>query len=312
MSLFRHLFAEPKPPHDLVRPNPRLGMIRFSRAIFLLMTVLFFVLFLFLIIANSLVNARVTFGPRSFPWPFLFLILISLFNVSVLSLQIHSWKRVEAWRFAAALGEKRLLADEQPEPNAEALQIPMTIRMSPLIERRIFMGYGLFAIFLITGDLSLSLTLLLSSPLPWFWSMLIAVLVGGLLTLGFLLLTQIRSPIEVSQEGIRFRTPERISTFLFWHEARLFACYPEPGPWSESPTMIYELSSAIHVVYWTWMQSKHPLNFIAGSSLPFEEHNAQMRALCSLITAKTGLPLYDLSKGQTRKWEDVSVKQQGM
>jgi hypothetical protein len=67
-----------------------------------------------------------------------------LFNVGFLSFQIHYWKCVEPWRFAAALGEMHLLADEQPEPNPDALQIPVTIRMSSFVERRISMGYVLF------------------------------------------------------------------------------------------------------------------------------------------------------------------------
>ena len=296
MSVFARLFAEPEAPHQLIRSNPRLGTLRFNRAIFLFMTVFFFILFLSLL-AFSLVNAIVTSGSRLFPWIFLFLILFSLSNVVALSLQIHYWKRIEPRRFAAALGNEHLLANEQPEPHSDALQVPLTIDVSPLVERRIAIIYGLLSIFLFTLFLFVSLAILLPFSLPWFSALLIAVFIGGCFTLGFVLLTHIRSPLEVRQEGMRFRTREGISTFLFWHEARLFACYPEPGPWRDSPTMIYELSSASHVVSWTWMQRKHPLNFIAGPSLPFEEHNAQMRALSKLVVEKTALPLYDLSKG---------------
>ncbi len=279
----------------------------FNRAIALLTTVFLFALFLLLVTFFS-VNASVTSRPGPFPWYFLFLLLFSLLNFGFFSLQIHYWKRIDAWRFAAALEEKCLLADEQPAPDTEALPIPLAISMSPLIERRISIGYGLVAISLFTFDIYMSLALFWPFPLPWFRAVLIAMLVGGLFTLCFLLLTLVRSPIEVSQEGIRFRTRERIDTFMPWHEARLFACYPEPGPWNDSPARIYELSSVSHVVSWTWMQRKTPLHFIAGPALPFEKHHAQMRALCSLVTAKTGLPLYDLSKGQTLKREDVSEK----
>src|SRR5258708_5562709 len=128
MSLFTRLIAEPEPLHHLISPNPRLGSIRFSRAISLLLTAFFFLIFLLLIIF-SLVNDIVTSGAGPFPWYFLFPLLVFFSNVGVYSLQIHYWNRIEPWRFAAALGEKRLLADAQPQPNTEALQVPVTIRI---------------------------------------------------------------------------------------------------------------------------------------------------------------------------------------
>src|SRR5260370_27321291 len=146
MSLFLRLFAEPKPPHDLIRSNPRLGTMRSGRAIFLLMTAFFFVLFLLLILF-FIVNDIVTSGSSPFPWYFLFLPLTMLLNVGVFSLQIHYWKRVEPWRFVAALGDERLLADEQPEPNPDPLHMPVTIKITPVIERRFSIGSGFFFIF---------------------------------------------------------------------------------------------------------------------------------------------------------------------
>ncbi len=301
MSLFIRLVAAPKPPHDLISPNPRLAMVRFGRAACLLMTALFFALFL-LLITLSIVNDIVTSGSGPFPWSPLFLILTFLLNTGFMSLQIHYWNRIEPWRFATALGDKRLLADEQPQPNAEALPIPMTIKTNQLIERRIFIGYLLVSIFLLT--LYLYILLMPLSYESFLWPLLIAVLVGGVFILGWVLIVRPRWSIEVSQEGLRFRTPNSATyVFMFWHEARLFACYPEPGPWNDSPAMIYELSSGSQVVYWTWMQRKNPLDVITRPALPFEEHSAQMRALSELVVAKTGLPLYDLSKGQTVKLE---------
>ncbi|MDQ2902800.1 MAG: hypothetical protein M3Y81_04510 [Chloroflexota bacterium] len=308
MSLFTRLFAAPKPPHDLIYANPRLAMMHFVQAGFLLMTALFFVLF-FILIIFFIINEIVTSEPGPFPWSLLFLILIFLFNTGFMSLQIHYWNRIEPWHFAATLGDKRLLADEQPQSNAEGLPIPVTIRVNQVIECRVFLGYLLVFVFSMTLYINLSLMLLLH--ISFFWSLLIAVLVGGLFTLGGVLIIRIRWPIEVSQEGLQFRTPNSATyIFMFWHEARLFACYPEPGPWNDSPAMIYELSSASQVVYWTWMRRKNPLDFITRPALPFEEHSAQMRALSELIVAKTGLPLYDLSKGRTLKLVDGPRNQQ--
>ncbi len=300
MSLFTRLVVAPKPPHDLISPNPRLAMMHFVRACFLLMTALFFVLFL-LLTTFYIISDSFPFAPDRLPWGFFYFLLFLLYSIGFMFLRIHYWKRIEGWRFATALGDKRLLADEQPQPNAEILTIPVTIKTNQLIERRISIEYLLVSIFLLTLYIYMSLTLLIH--VSFFWSLLIAILVGGLLTLGCAFGAHIRWSIEVSQEGLRFRTHERNYAFMFWHEARLFACYPEPGPWNDSPAMIYELSSASQVVYWTWMQRKNPLDVITRPALPFEEHSAQMRALSELVVAKTGLPLYDLSKGQALKLE---------
>jgi len=61
--------------------------------------------------------------------------------------------------------------------------------------------------------------------------------------------------------------------------------------------MIYELSSANHIVRWNWLPSAEIGPLPAGTALPFQQQSAQMQALSELITAKTGLSLYDLSKG---------------
>jgi hypothetical protein len=67
--------------------------------------------------------------------------------------------------------------------------------------------------------------------------------------------------------------------------------------------MIYEIASANRAVYWVSLQRKVGELTTQVPILPFEDHRMQMRALCELVTAKTGLPLYDLSKGQDGEGE---------
>lgn len=299
MSVFARLFAQPERPHNLIAANPRLERLRSGRAFMLMMTALYFFLLLAFTIYD-IVNALITSERFLFPWPFPWLVLISLLGTGLFSIQIHYWKHLESQRFAAVLGDDRLRADEQPRPDSDALQVPVTIRMNPTIERRFFTWFFSLWTFLMAAVLFFGARVLF--PLfPWLWLLLIAVLVGTLLVLPFLLLARKRLPIDVSTDGIRFQTLYKIPTSIPWHEARLFACYSEPGPWKESSITIYELSSASHVVHWTWARRQSFLDAIWEPSLPFEEHNAQMHALCSLVAAKTGLPLYDLDKGQRSK-----------
>jgi hypothetical protein len=131
--------------------------------------------------------------------------------------------------------------------------------------------------------------------LPWFWALILAIVIGGLLPAIGVFSARVRYPIEVTEDGIRFRSMKG-QTLMFWHEIRLFACYAEPGPWHNPPALIYELSSASNVVYWIEIQRKDLLNIFRNPSRPLQEHTALMQAFHALIVARTGLPLYDLSK----------------
>ncbi len=84
---------------------------------------------------------------------------------------------------------------------------------------------------------------------------------------------------------------------MAWHEARLFACYPRSDLWHTRVSMVYELSSATDVVSWSWVQRRVPLSNQPLPLVSLAEHHAQVQALCDLVVARTGLPLYDLSKG---------------
>lgn len=298
------MFATPEPPHRLIAPQPRLALHMSARMLFLLGAIpLFLVAFAAFIF--EIINA-ITTGLVIISWYILLLPCFWLFNIVFYSMLIRYWKYIEPYRFAAVLGNDRLLADEQPQPDSDALPMPVTIRISPIVERRFFLGYLLLLTFLITGFISLVSILSLFVSLPWLWVLLIVICVDILFVSLAFLTTRIRRSIEVSQDGIRFQASSRGYIFMIWHEARLFACYPEPGPWRNSPTMVYELSSASHVLCWTWTQRKSLFGGLGREYSSFEEYTAQMKALCSLVIAKTGLQLYDLSKGPVLRKEELS------
>jgi hypothetical protein len=84
-----------------------------------------------------------------------------------------------------------------------------------------------------------------------------------------------------------------IKVIMPWYEARLFAMYGTFGAQKSGAAITYELSSARDIVRWTWFLRKTYWVDIEPM-MSHDEYNRQMQALLSLVTAKTGLPLYDL------------------
>jgi RHS repeat-associated protein len=67
--------------------------------------------------------------------------------------------------------------------------------------------------------------------------------------------------------------------------------YGVPG---DRTTVIYELSSASHVVTWRWIHNpRSPLTFWRPF-LPPDEYHQQIQALCDLVIEKTGLQVYTI------------------
>ncbi|MBO0795063.1 MAG: ABC transporter ATP-binding protein [Ktedonobacteraceae bacterium] len=288
MSLFSRLLAQPEPPHTLIAPDPRPQYLRSTRVLFLVWLV-------FLIALASAAGLMSIFNSIStVPWPLLAPAFMFLATIGFFSVIMYYWGRIEPRRFAAALGDQHLLANEQPQPDSDALRLPVTIAMNGIKEHRLYMGYMSFTILFLMVFIYVSGILFMS--FTWLWSLLIAVLVGIFLFSCVVLVARQRYPIEVTDEGIKARAETGGKFMMFWHEMCLFARYPEPGPWNSSPAVIYELSSASHVIRWVWVRRKGPLNIVRGRHLSPGEYNAQMQALCALVAAKTGLPLYDLSK----------------
>jgi hypothetical protein len=80
-------------------------------------------------------------------------------------------------------------------------------------------------------------------------------------------------------------------------EAHLFACYKLPSLFLGRKTIVYyELSSPSKIITWTWVLDPQSPLTIWKPQLPIDEYHRQMQALCDLVSARTGLPLHDLSQ----------------
>lgn len=101
-----------------------------------------------------------------------------------------------------------------------------------------------------------------------------------------------RPHIKVTEEELAVREGMQTTT-LMWQEARLFAMYGTFGRQKSGASVTYELSSARNIVRWTWFLRKTFLVDLEPA-ISHDEYNRQMQALLWLVTAKTGLPLYDL------------------
>ena len=224
--------------------------------------------------------------------PVLVLALVSL------SLQYRYWKRIERRRLAAAEGDHALLAEEQPAPDAAALALPAAFKMSMSKAQMVFL-----VVFL-------ELVTVVISVYDWFiiagipfWLFLMGVTVPVLLLVPLIFATS-RQVLEVTEVGLRLRA-SRASGFrgmVRWNEAHLFAVYNAPGVRRSGAVLTYELSSASSIVRWTRILRPNALGLHMDPGMPLAEHNQAMKALCQLIVAQTGLPLYDLRKERT--WEE--------
>jgi hypothetical protein len=298
MSLLTRLLTQLRPPDTIIAPHPYLKNARFAK--------ISFSLFLIVILGTTVIMtlvAWVTAGEAVFPWTMLFVIFPWLCGISLIFVMEHWWKPLEALRLAAAQGDRSLLADEQP-PNPEALSLDAPMKIVMRISKTPLAVFGtLFSLLLIiAGNINFLLAewlqhLIASST--WIWSLSLTVFTGALMAFFFTAWWHQRWVVEVSDVGIRswehsLGITENATSLMFWHEARLFARYRRPGLWSSDTALIYELSSASQVILWTWVREQKPLRFGVAPTIPLEAYEAQMRVLRDLITAKTGLPLYDL------------------
>lgn len=313
MSLFMRLLAQSHPSDSLIVPHPRLSNLRSVRVLF----VIFLLLMLGLTVSETLIT-RVTLGETAFPWSLLSLMLIWLCGIGLSFVIEQRWKPLETLRLAAARGDHHLLANAQPQPNPEALHVPVKIAMRLSQKGLLVFGLALSLLLILFANLDFLLTEWLQhllDPSIWPWLLSLTVIVGAVMAFVLAVAWRQRWMVEVREEGIRswvksLGMTEKSAPFMPWQEARLFACYRMPGLWKKDSALIYELSSASQVILWTWVQRKESLRAGQEPTLPFEEHQAQMRALCELITAKTGLSLYDLRRDQVLKRENLLQDQE--
>ena len=224
---------------------------------------------------------------------------LPVFVLALVSLSLHyrHLKRIERRRLAAAEGDHALLSEEQPTPGAAALALPAAFKVSMSKVQMVFLTallelvivvFSVYGWFIIAG-------------LP-FWLFLMGGTVQVLILVPLVFATS-RQVLEVTEVGLRLRA-SRASGFrgmVRWNEAHLFAVYNAPGVRRSGAVLTYELSSASSIVRWTRILRPNSLGLHMDPGMPLAEHNQAMKALCQLIAAQTGLPLYDLRKERT--WE---------
>ena len=225
-------------------------------------------------------------------WNVLYLLLLVLALVWG-SRQYRQWKRIEPRRLAAAQGDPALLAEEQPTPDAAALALPATFKMSMSKAQLVCLAAFpelVVVLYSVYGWLVIGIPFWLSVML---WTVLVLLLVAVVFATS-------RQVLEVTEVGMRLRaSPLVFRGMVRWNEAHLFAVYNAPGVLRSGAMLTYELSSASGIVRWTRVLRPNAfgLHMDPGMSLP--EHTQVMKALCQLIASQTGLPLYDLRKERT-------------
>lgn len=308
MSLFTRHQSQRHFSDPLVAVHPQISLSRSMRMFFLFPIGLF----LFIGVVMPLID-KIASGTARFPWQLLSITPLYLGIIGFSFVAERWWKPVEALRQAAAGEDRRFLAREQPRPNAEALAVPVKI-ITRYSQKRLRTFGPIFAFLVIGfGDAVFFFEEWLQRQVDaslWPWLLSLTAIVSAVMIFVIVVSWRQRWVVEIGPEGMRSWVQSMgtrdTGLFLLWHEARLFACYRNPGPWNKGSVLTYELSSARQVVTWTWVQRQEPLRVIEEPILPFEEHQEQMRALCSLITAKTGLPLYDLSSEQALERESFA------
>ena len=255
------------------------------------------------------IPGQVSLGSFFNAWglPILWTILAILYVFAV-----RTWKRFDHKRQAAAQGDQSLLATEQPVPNAQAISLPLTIRMRSNRRLLVIMTITLFVSLVIPFIIGLVFGLQAHTTPPTHpvyteigilliilgaWALVSLLIVG---TMYAILYIKGREQVTLTDYGILVSgiTPRLQS--IPWSEARLFAI-ANPSNFKyfkDRQPMILEVTSEHNLVRWTWLPSKSFRSAFAVPVLPPEEYDQQMRGVLSVIAAKTGLPLYDLRKKQ--------------
>lgn len=224
-------------------------------------------------------------------WMMLALGLFFIFFSIRRYIQLRSWQCIEHRRFAAAVSEEHLSALVLPVSTQPALP-PLMLSL------RLKMTHVCFLAMLVLG----SITFNLGSLVVQFaqegqrldaLSFFTAVFFSAIGVLIFVPLFFVRNTIEATNDGLK---AENVRKVIRWEEARLFACYHIPSISGRKTVITYELSSQSQVVSWNWILNPQSPLTVWKPLLPADEYHQQIRALCELIVARTGLQLCDLSR----------------
>jgi len=218
-------------------------------------------------------------------------------------------QRTEARRQRALQGDPAFLAQPQPTPNANALEMPTKIhlRMSKkyLLELTGIM-YVVFALIMIG-------VLVFLLPASRAGATVTFAIIGVLLAVTFVLFLVsfvlsllvtgplVEQEITVDEHGIITKF-FRKNTHVPWNDVQSFAMW---GSAKRFSVIQFEITSAHGIARWyqlgerrkflTWLSTLKP-------DVPFEEYREKMSRLQQVIIARTGKPLYDLRDDKIVWW----------
>jgi len=251
---------------------------------------------------------------ESNPFPSIIYIIIFATNIpGIISAtkRVRYQERLEQRRQAAARGDHKLLAAEQPLQDATALPLPITLRRrhSGKIYLRLLTIMLLLVLILFIPlyiALSYLFPLLPGSQLS---SQTLSLIILGIFTFVILLVLGLslgmlyareHEQLTVTEHGLMKIGPWGKVQSMSWQDAQLFAIrvvygLKKTGRLAARIPSQYELSSAHDIIRWGPLPDTNIQAFVSGetaSPLPVQGNYSQ--ALLSLIAARTGLPLYDL------------------
>lgn len=294
-----------KEEQTIVKVEPALQRMRKQRKLMNISGVLFAIAAL-IMIALGIVSLWVD---RRFLWLSVFYLFLIAFNIPsqfTVRRQRKFWETLEQRRQRAARGDSLLLAAEQPEVDAHALTLPITIGQRPRLSTFLIVPGGLivamFIFTLIFVEFFQHFSFVPGKPVPSQITPIIVITMAflTLLLVGlsvFFMYMGARRQITLTEGGL-------IQLGLFgkvrsipWRDARLFAIDGIPLAKKYSDASLFELSSAQEIIRWSWLRANTKrVIFFANPTVTPIEYEREMRGVLSVIGGKTGLPLYDLRK----------------
>jgi hypothetical protein len=283
---------------NVIKANPFFAMYRTACFLWFFIVIAMLALIIVSVLVDDIFNGGQHFSHSTALSVPIFGLILSTCNLILGILQVRYWEGIERRRFAAVRGNQLFLAAEQPTADTASLPLPTTITSRP----------GKKTFFLIVG-IVLPMALLFAGWLTWldsfpllpysdhllsFFVLFLIVFVPTLVFFLVIFLSPLsRSKVTVTESGLTAREGMEKTHTVMWQEARLFAMYGTFGRQKSGASITYELSSVRDIVRWTWVLRKMHWGGLEPT-IPHDEYNRQMQALLSFVTAKTGLPLYDL------------------
>jgi hypothetical protein len=304
------MFAQQK---QLIKTDPRIKMLSW-----LLIFYWIFAAFEWLMAITRILTGV---GPINAQGQFSSLLFFNTFGVPIIwtavailyVFVVRIWKRFDKKRQAAAQGDQSLLADEQPAPDAQAVSLPLTIRMRSNKRLMVTVTATLFLSLILPFIAGFAFGLTAHAPhsahtvhvgmgtlliVLGIWALVVLIVVGIVYAT---LYAKAREQVTLTEFGIMVSGVTPRVQSISWREARLFAIANPSNfkRFKDRQPLILEVASEQNLVRWTWLRPKSARSGLAVPVLPPEEYEQQMHNVLSVITAKTGLPLYDLRKKLT-------------